>query len=70
MDRTLEMAHILFMDIVAYSRLAMDQQHEALNHLQEAVRKTQARTQARTNDQPIRRLARVRPANARRVATL
>jgi serine/threonine protein kinase len=39
-NRTLEMAHVLFTDIVAYSRLPMDQQHQALNHLQEAVRET------------------------------
>jgi serine/threonine protein kinase/tetratricopeptide (TPR) repeat protein len=51
---TLEMAHVLFTDIVAYSRLAMDQQEQALHHLQEAVRETKefARTQA--SDQLIR----------------
>jgi serine/threonine protein kinase len=38
---TLEIAHILFIDIVAYSRLPMDQQQQALLHLQEAVRETQ-----------------------------
>ncbi len=58
MDRTLEMAHVLFMDIVAYSRLPMDQQHEALSHLQGAVRETQefarAQAQANINDQLIR----------------
>src|SRR5271156_5938526 len=40
-SRTLEMAHVLFTDIVAYSRLPMDQQQQALEHLQEAVRSTQ-----------------------------
>ncbi len=35
------MAHVLFMDIVAYSRLPMDQQQQMLLHLQEAVRETQ-----------------------------
>jgi len=54
MDRTLEMAHILFMDIVAYSRLPMDQQHEALNHLQEAVRETKEFEKAQSSDQFIR----------------
>jgi serine/threonine protein kinase len=38
--RTLEMAHVLFMDIVAYSRLPMDQQEETLHRLQEIVRGT------------------------------
>src|SRR6202162_164473 len=37
-NRTLEMAHVLFTDIVAYSRLPMDQQEQALLHLQQAVR--------------------------------
>jgi eukaryotic-like serine/threonine-protein kinase len=54
MDRTLEMAHVLFMDIVAYSRLPMDQQHEALNHLQEAVRETKEFAKAQSSDQLIR----------------
>src|SRR5271155_3882123 len=39
--RTLEMARVLFTDIVAYSRLPMDQQEQALLHLREAVRETQ-----------------------------
>jgi serine/threonine protein kinase len=39
-SRTLEMAHVLFMDIVAYSRLPMDQQEETLRQLQEIVRET------------------------------
>jgi eukaryotic-like serine/threonine-protein kinase len=45
----LEIAHVLFMDIVAYSRLPMDQQQQALLHLQEAVRTTKEfeRAQAR-----------------------
>jgi hypothetical protein len=32
-NRPLEMAHILFTDIVAYSRLPIDQQEQALLHL-------------------------------------
>src|SRR5271165_5712898 len=38
----LEMAHVLFMDIVAYSKLPMDQQCARLAKLQEAVRNTAA----------------------------
>jgi serine/threonine protein kinase/tetratricopeptide (TPR) repeat protein len=52
--RTLEMAHVLFMDIVAYSRLPMDQQQQALFHLQEAVRETQEFARAQASDQLIR----------------
>ena len=48
------MAHVLFMDIVAYSRLPMDQQEQALLHLQEAVRETQEFARAQTSDQLIR----------------
>src|SRR5579872_488859 len=36
--RVLEMAHVLFMDIVAYSRMPMDQQEEMLQRLQLVVR--------------------------------
>ncbi|MBV9609293.1 MAG: protein kinase, partial [Acidobacteria bacterium] len=39
-SRTLEIAHVLFMDIVGYSRLPMDQQEEALQQLQNAVRES------------------------------
>jgi tetratricopeptide (TPR) repeat protein/class 3 adenylate cyclase len=53
-NRTLEMAHVLFMDIVAYSRLPMDEQHEALHHLQEAVRETQEFERGKASDQLIR----------------
>jgi serine/threonine protein kinase/tetratricopeptide (TPR) repeat protein len=53
-NRTLEMAHVLFTDIVAYSRLPMDQQHQALNHLQEAVRETKEYARAQASDQLIR----------------
>ena len=50
----LEMAHILFTDIVAYSRLPMDQQHQALRHLQEGIRATQEFARAQASDQLIR----------------
>jgi serine/threonine protein kinase len=53
-SRTLEMAHVLFTDIVAYSRLPMDQQQQALVHLQEAVRSTQEFARAQASDQLIR----------------
>jgi serine/threonine protein kinase/tetratricopeptide (TPR) repeat protein/TolB-like protein len=53
-NRTLEMAHVLFTDIVAYSRLPMDQQEQALLHLQEAVRETQEFARAQASDQLIR----------------
>ncbi len=52
--RRLEMAHILFTDIVAYSSLPMDQQEAALYHLQEAVRETQEFGRAQSSDQLIR----------------
>jgi Tol biopolymer transport system component/class 3 adenylate cyclase len=51
---TLEMAHILFTDIVAYSRLPMDQQQQALLHLQQAVQETQEFARAQASDQLIR----------------
>jgi tetratricopeptide (TPR) repeat protein/class 3 adenylate cyclase len=50
----LEMAHVLFMDIVAYSRLPMDQQQQVLLHLQEAVRETKEYSRAQSSDQLIR----------------
>jgi serine/threonine protein kinase/tetratricopeptide (TPR) repeat protein len=50
----LVMAHVLFMDIVAYSRLSMDQQEQALLHLQEAVRETKDFVRAEAKDRLIR----------------
>jgi len=38
----LEIAHVLFMDIVGYSKLLIDEQSEALQELNEIVRKTDA----------------------------
>jgi TolB-like protein len=38
----LEIAHVLFMDIVGYSKLLIDEQSEALQELNEIVRKTEA----------------------------
>src|ERR1700736_987869 len=53
-SRTLEMAHVLFMDIVAYSRMPMDQQEESLRHLQDKVRSTSEFTRAQASNQLIR----------------
>src|SRR5450755_2870761 len=36
--RTLEVAHVLFMDVVTYSLLPMDHQSEVICHLQDVVR--------------------------------
>src|SRR5438445_2503160 len=38
----LEIAHVLFMDIVGYSKLLIDEQSEALHELNQIVRKTEA----------------------------
>jgi class 3 adenylate cyclase len=53
-SHTLEMAHVLFTDIVSYSRLPTDQQQQVLEHLQEAVRATQEFSRAQASDQLIR----------------
>jgi class 3 adenylate cyclase len=50
----LEMAHVLFMDIVAYSTLHMDRQHQLLHEVQEAVRSTAAFARSQADDQLIR----------------
>jgi hypothetical protein len=49
-----EIAHVLFMDIVAYSMLPMDQQQARLSDLQDAVRKTPEFIRAQHDDQLIR----------------
>jgi class 3 adenylate cyclase/tetratricopeptide (TPR) repeat protein len=51
---SLEIAHVLFMDIMAYSTLHMDRQHQLLHELQEAVRNTSAFNRAQFEDQLIR----------------
>ncbi|MFI5107672.1 MAG: protein kinase [Terriglobales bacterium] len=51
--RTLEIAHVLFMDIVGYSRLPMDQQEKALQRLQELVRGTGEFGSAQSADELI-----------------
>ena len=50
----LEMAHVLFIDIVAYSTLHMDLQQQQLHELQTAVRNTEAFARAQADDQLIR----------------
>jgi class 3 adenylate cyclase/tRNA A-37 threonylcarbamoyl transferase component Bud32 len=50
----LEMAYVLFMDIVGYSKLAMDLQAEYLTQLQEVVRKSPAFQQGQLADRLIR----------------
>jgi serine/threonine protein kinase len=49
----LEIAHVLFMDIVAYSTLPMDQQRHSLRELQNTVSKTSEFIRAKSTDQLI-----------------
>src|SRR5438067_326125 len=42
----LEIAHVLFIDIVGYSKLLIDEQSEALHELNQIVRNTEAARQA------------------------
>lgn len=51
---SLEMAHVLFLDIVGYSRLPMDHQQRVIHDLQEAVRGTSEFARAQAADQLIR----------------
>lgn len=50
----LEMAYVLFMDIVAFSTLQMDHQQSVLSRFQDAVRNTAEFTRAQQDDQLIR----------------
>ena len=50
----LEIAHVLFLDIVRYSKLLIDEQAEALQELNEIVRNTDAAREAETAHQLIR----------------
>jgi len=52
--RALEMAHVLFVDIVAYSRMPMDDQKRSLRILQDRVRSTAEFTKAQATNQLIR----------------
>jgi tetratricopeptide (TPR) repeat protein/class 3 adenylate cyclase len=49
-----EMAYVLFMDIVGYSTLRMDQQQSVLHRFQDAVRNTAEFIRAQEDDQLIR----------------
>ena len=49
----LEIAHVLFIDIVGYSRLLTDEQSEALQELNQIVRNTEAAREAETAGQLI-----------------
>ena len=44
--KRLEIAHVLFMDIVGYSTLLTDEQSEALQELNQIVRSTEAAREA------------------------
>jgi TolB-like protein/cytochrome c-type biogenesis protein CcmH/NrfG len=46
----LEIAHVLFMDIVGYSKLLIDEQSEALQELNDIVHKTDAVREAETSE--------------------
>ena len=50
----LEIAHVLFMDIVGYSKLLMDEQSESLHELNNIVRNTEAVQEAEAAGQLIR----------------
>src|SRR4029450_10163863 len=49
----LEIAHVLFIDIVAYSKLLIDEQSEALQELNQIVRNTEAARSAGAGGQLI-----------------
>jgi class 3 adenylate cyclase/tetratricopeptide (TPR) repeat protein len=53
-SRTLEIAHVLFTDIVGYSKLPMDEQELLLRQLQDAVRHTTEFTRVEASDELIR----------------
>src|ERR1700758_1273706 len=49
----LEIAHVLFIDIVGYSKLLIDEQSEALHELNQIVRKTETAREAEASGQLI-----------------
>src|SRR5438067_12210392 len=49
----LEIAHVLFLDIVGYSKLLIDEQSEALQELNQIVRNTEAAREAQAAGQLI-----------------
>jgi len=50
----LEIGHVLFMDLVGYSKLLLDEQRELVEHLTEIVRNTEQVRAAETADKVIR----------------
>ncbi len=50
----LEIGHVLFMDVVGYSKLLLDEQRELVEHLTEIVRNTEQVRAAETADKLIR----------------
>src|ERR1700683_1111940 len=52
-DSGLELAHVLFLDVVGYSKLLMDQQQQVLNLLQDMVRTTADFSRAQERNQLI-----------------
>ena len=53
-ERRLEIAHVLFVDIVGYSKRLIDEQHELLQDLNQIVRSTEAFRSAETSGNLIR----------------
>jgi Tol biopolymer transport system component/class 3 adenylate cyclase len=53
-SRTLEIAHVLFTDIVGYSKLPMDEQEQLLMQLQDAVRQMPEFVRAEASEELIR----------------
>ncbi len=53
-DLRLEIAHVLFIDIVGYSKRLIDEQHELLQDLNQIVRNTEAFRSAETSGKLIR----------------
>src|SRR5437588_9107497 len=52
--KRLEIAHVLFIDIVGYSKLLIDEQSEALQELNQIVRNTEAAREAERPSSPPR----------------
>ncbi len=50
----MEIAHVLFIDVVGYSKLLIDERSEALEELNQIVRKTEAVREAEAAGQLIR----------------
>jgi TolB-like protein/class 3 adenylate cyclase/Tfp pilus assembly protein PilF len=53
-DLRLEIAHVLFIDIVGYSKRLIDEQHELLQELNQIVRNTEAFQSAETSGKLVR----------------